>query len=173
MRRGSLTVADIVSLSRLVLAGAFVHAGSPIARLAVVGLAAYSDWLDGWLARRAGASRYGAILDPAADRAFVVVVIGALVIEGALTVSQLVVLILRDIATTIGAVIVRATPSLRRAPLVARLSGKIVTVLQFLVIVAAISVPSMIPALLPIVAVATVISIADYGAAVWRSRRSA
>ena len=42
---------DPVSLSRLALAGAFVYMASPPGRLALVGLAACSDWIDGWLSR--------------------------------------------------------------------------------------------------------------------------
>lgn len=168
-----MTTADFVSLSRLALAGAFVATGSPMLRLVVVATAALSDWIDGWLARRLGGSRYGALLDPAADRVFVVIVLVALVAEGALSTVQCLVLLGRDIVTTVGAVIVRAVPALRSTRLEARFSGKVVTALQFLVVVAAIAAPSMLRWLLPAVAVATVISIADYAGAVWRSRAMA
>src|SRR5688572_27438551 len=104
----SLTVADAVSLSRLVLAAAFVLIGDPTARLALVLAAGVSDFIDGWVARRRNeTSALGAFIDPAADRAFVLVVVGTLLIEGTLTPMQTLVLMARDIVTTIGVVAVR------------------------------------------------------------------
>jgi CDP-diacylglycerol--glycerol-3-phosphate 3-phosphatidyltransferase/cardiolipin synthase len=173
MHHRSLTAADIVSLTRLALAGMFVATRSPALRLTVVAIAALSDWIDGWLARRRGASDYGAVIDPAADRVFVVVVLVTLVVEETLSAAECLVLLGRDIATTVGVVIVRAVPALRSTRLEARFSGKVVTTLQFLVVVAAIAAPAMLEWLLPAVAVATVISIADYAGAVWRSRAPA
>ena len=43
----------------------------------VIGAAAATDFLDGWVARRVRAtSRWGALLDPIADRVFVLTVVG-------------------------------------------------------------------------------------------------
>ena len=166
-----LTLADAVSLSRLLLAAAFVAFGGTAARLALVFVAAFSDYADGWLARRRNEStELGAIVDPAADRAFVLVVVGTLLAEGTLTGTQTLVLVARDIVTTIGIVAVRAVARLRSMRLAARFSGKVVTALQFAALVAAIAVPGAIPWLLALVAVSSVISIVDYSAAAWRSR---
>jgi phosphatidylglycerophosphate synthase len=174
MPRRSLTESDLVSLARVALAGVFVYAPTPMSRLAVVAAAAASDWVDGWLARRhRERSLQGAVVDAAADRAFVVVVLATLVTEGALTLAQCLVLIGRDIATTSGVIIVRVVPALRATRLEARTSGKVVTALQFLVLVSAIAAPRIIPWLIPVVGVATAISILDYAGAVWRSRVSA
>ena len=171
MRRRSLTASDIVSLARVALAGVFVYAPTPIARLVVVAVAAASDWVDGWLARRhREPSPQGPVIDAAADRAFIVVVLATLVIEGALSVAQCLVLIGRDIATTAGVIIVRVVPTLRATRLEARMSGKVVTALQFVVLIAAIAAPGMVRWLIPVVAVVTAVSIGDYAAAVWRSR---
>jgi phosphatidylglycerophosphate synthase len=170
-RRPSLTVADMVSLSRLALAAAFVVAPGAVARLAVIVVAGITDYLDGWLARRHDQpSALGAVIDPAADRVFVVVVIAVLLAEGTLTAMQCLVLVARDIATTFGAIGARVVARLRAAPLVARLSGKVVTALQFTTLVAAVIDPDSVRWMLPLVAIASVISIADYAGALWRAR---
>ena len=161
-------------MARVALGGVFVYVPSPEARLVVVAAAGASDWIDGWLARRHGEySLQGPVLDAAADRAFMIIVLATLVVEGALTVAQCLVLIGRDVATTLGAVVVRIVPALRRTRLEARMSGKVVTALQFLVLLAAIAAPRYVAWLIPAVAVATAVSIVDYGATVWRSRVSA
>ena len=163
-----LAPADIVSLSRLPLAGAFVLAGDTSTRLAVVAIAGITDWIDGWMARRQGSGRYGAIIDPAADRAFVVIVLAALVAAQIVTVAQCALLLVRDIATTVGALAVRVAPAWRPDRLQARRSGKVVTALQFVTLVGVMIEPSSIMWLLPIVVVASIVSIADYGRALWR-----
>ena len=162
-----------MSLSRVALAGVFVYAPTPEARLVVVAVAAASDWIDGWLARRHGdRSLQGPVIDAAADRAFAIVVIGTLVFERALSLAQCLILIGRDIATTLGVIVVRTVPALRSTRLEARFSGKVVTALQFVVILAAIGAPWLVRWVLPVVAGATVISILDYAIAVRRSRVS-
>ena len=170
-RLHALTVADIVSLSRLVLAAGFIVTGGAFARLAIVAIAGITDLLDGWLARRRGeASPFGAVIDPAADRAFIVVVIGTLIAEGVLNWAQTAVLLSRDIVTTVGVIAARTIPALRRLRLEARFSGKVVTALQFATLVVAIGAPGAIPWLLVPVGIASVISIADYSTAAWRVR---
>ena len=154
--------ADLISLTRLPLAGAFVLAGDTVTRLAVVGIAGLTDWLDGWVARRGTAGRYGAVIDPAADRVFVVAVIAALVVENAMTLAQCLLLLVRDIATTLGAAAVRLAPSWRPPRLQARWSGKVVTALQFVTLLAVIVQPSSMRWLLPLVVLASGASIVDY-----------
>ena len=173
-RPHALTVADVVSLSRLVLAAGFIVTRGAFARLAIVAVAALTDLLDGWLARRRGeTSPFGAVIDPAADRAFVVVVIGTLIADGVLTWAQTAVLLSRDIVTTVGVIVARTVPGLRRLRLEARFSGKVVTALQFATLVVAIAEPAAVPWLLVPVGIASVISIADYSAAAWRVRAAA
>ena len=48
---------NIISSSRVLLAAGFVVARDADTRLGLVGLAAVTDFLDGWLARRAQAGR--------------------------------------------------------------------------------------------------------------------
>jgi phosphatidylglycerophosphate synthase len=167
----SLTAADLVSLSRIGLAAAFVVTRGAVARIALIVAAGLTDYLDGWLARRRNeTSAFGAVLDPATDRVFVLVVVGALLFEGTLTIAQTLILMARDIVTTIGVIVVRASASLRTLRLEARFSGKVVTVLQFAALVGAIADRRSIPWLLGLVGIAAVISIVDYSAAVWRTR---
>src|SRR5687768_827944 len=112
-RSRRLSPADLVSLSRLLLAGAFVVTGSTILRVALIAIAGVTDYLDGWLARQGESSRYGAVIDPATDRAFVLTVVVTLIVEDAMTIAQCLVLMARDLVTTAGVIIVRLAPAMR------------------------------------------------------------
>lgn len=170
-RDAILTLPNAVSLSRLVLASLFLVIPNQPARVAIVAVAGATDMLDGWLARRTRtASRFGAIVDPIADRLFVLAVILAFLLEGALTWGQTLLLLSRDVATTIGFFVARAVSWLRPVELKARLPGKLVTVLQMAVLVAVLLAPATVHALVLLVAVASVVAIADYTAMLWRGR---
>lgn len=165
------TLPNIVSLSRLGLAALFVFVPDVAWRLALVGIASTSDYLDGWLARRRGGfSRWGALIDPVSDRAFAITAVATLAWEGALHSVQVAVFLMRDLATTAALLVARRVPSLRGVTFVARLPGKIVTVLQFIALVAAIAAPRHIGPLIVVLGVASVVAIADYAWAVWRAR---
>jgi phosphatidylglycerophosphate synthase len=165
-----LTAADAVSLSRLVLAGVFAISQGAVTRLALIAVAGITDYIDGWVARRNAPGRYGALIDPAADRVFIIVVVGTLLGEGLVSLRECIVFLARDIVTTFGALVVRLVPSIRGARLRARPSGKVVTALQFVALIGIIAEPASVRWLLPTVAVATLISVVDYGAAIWRGR---
>ena len=67
-----LTLLRIVLLTVLVLTFYLPWQWSNFASAAVFGLAALTDWLDGWIARRYGmSSAFGAFLDPVADKLMV------------------------------------------------------------------------------------------------------
>jgi cardiolipin synthase len=72
-----LTVPNLVSLARLLLVPVFAVLalrGHDAAALVVLVVAGASDWLDGRLARALGQqSRLGELLDPSADRLFILV----------------------------------------------------------------------------------------------------
>ncbi|MCC7411983.1 MAG: CDP-diacylglycerol--glycerol-3-phosphate 3-phosphatidyltransferase [Gammaproteobacteria bacterium] len=81
-----MNIPNSLTLLRIVLIPVFVvvfYLPVPWAHLAtaaVFGLAALTDWLDGWLARRLGQmSALGAFLDPVADKLMVAVVLVLLV----------------------------------------------------------------------------------------------
>jgi cardiolipin synthase (CMP-forming) len=170
-RRTLDTIPNILSASRLVLAVGFVAAGATETRLGLIGAAAVTDVLDGWLARRVKAtSRWGALLDPIADRVFVLTVVGTFLFTGLLSTSAYFVLIMRDLATAVGFLVARAIPWLRPVEFKARGLGKVVTMLQLFTLLAVLAWPRAVPVLLAGVALASVLAIADYTLALWRAR---
>lgn len=72
-----VTVPNAISAARLALVPVFawlIVAGHDLLALAVLAVAGISDWLDGVIARRWNqSSRLGQVLDPAADRLFILV----------------------------------------------------------------------------------------------------
>jgi CDP-diacylglycerol--glycerol-3-phosphate 3-phosphatidyltransferase len=162
---------NLLSCSRLVLAAGFVAIEAREARVGLIGAAAITDFLDGWLARRVDAtSRWGALLDPIADRVFVLTVVGTFLFTGALSTGAYFILLMRDLATAVGFLVARVVPWLRTVQFKARMPGKVVTVLQLVTLAAVLALPSAVPALLAAVAAASVVSIADYTLALWRAR---
>jgi phosphatidylglycerophosphate synthase len=162
---------NIVSLSRVVLAAAFVAADSDETRLWLVVAAAGTDFLDGWLARRANwASRWGALIDPFADRVFALVAVSTFLFTGQLSTFGYFVMISRDLMTAIGFLVARAVSWLRPVEFKARWSGKLVTALQFLVLIAILSVPQAVTPGLWLVGAASLYSIVDYTYMLWRER---
>ncbi len=130
-------VADLVTAIRIPLAIAFPFVDDWRWRLAFVVLAGASDVLDGFIARRLGSSKMGAVLDPIADKAFMLSAFITLVGTQArevLTIWEFAFVLSRDIAATgafIGSMLIR-----RPVTVPARLSGKLVTMAQFLILVA-------------------------------------
>jgi CDP-diacylglycerol--glycerol-3-phosphate 3-phosphatidyltransferase/cardiolipin synthase len=152
------------------LAVLFIPAGRP-ARIALIVLAAATDFLDGWLARRTHtATRWGALVDPFADRVFVLVAIVAYVLNGGLSVEEALLFLSRDIATALGFLVVRAVPSLRGVEVKARFPGKFVTVLQLITLVALVVDARPRTPYIALVALASAVAIADYTYATWRAR---
>lgn len=172
MSRGSLfTLPNLISVSRLILAPIFFMVPRVEARVALVIAAAASDILDGWLARRQRQrSRFGAILDPVADRVFVLTALLALVLQGTLSVGQVAVLLSRDIMTTVGFFVARGVSWLRPVEFRARMPGKLVTVLQIVTLLVALVAPGGAYALVVLTGVASVIAVTDYTMVLWRER---
>jgi CDP-diacylglycerol--glycerol-3-phosphate 3-phosphatidyltransferase len=170
-RRTLGTIPNLLSCSRLVLAAGFVAAHEPEARMGLIGAAAATDFLDGWLARRVRAtSRWGALLDPIADRVFVLTVVCTFLFTGELSTGGYFILIMRDLATAVGFLVARTIPWLRPVQFKARALGKAVTVLQLLTLAAVLAYPRALPALLAAVAVTSLLSVGDYTLALWRAR---
>ena len=113
-RRTSLVLLNTLSLSRLPLAALFVWNESVAVRVALVVAAAFTDFLDGWIARRKHLESYwGALIDPLADRGFVMVALLTYMLEGRLTLVAFGVLVVRDVATGLGFLVARVVPRLR------------------------------------------------------------
>jgi CDP-diacylglycerol--glycerol-3-phosphate 3-phosphatidyltransferase len=75
-------IPNILTLSRIALIPVFIacyywpYLHAPLVSAAIFGLAAFTDWLDGYLARRLNmVSPFGAFLDPVADKLMVVTVL--------------------------------------------------------------------------------------------------
>jgi cardiolipin synthase len=170
--RSSLrSIPNIVSLSRVGLAAAFVVDHDTNARIGIVLAAAVTDMLDGWLARRAGlVSRFGALVDPFADRVFVLVAVSMFVYEGTLSTLEYFVMISRDLMTAVGFLVARGVSWLRPVEFRARPSGKLVTALQLLAFVALLRMPDMVGPMIWAVGIASLYSIVDYTWALWRAR---
>jgi cardiolipin synthase (CMP-forming) len=165
------TLPNTVSLSRFVMAAGFVAAQTTAVQVALIGAASVSDALDGWLARRHGqVTRFGAILDPVADRTFVLVAVMVYVARGEISRGDYFVLIARDLATAIGFLVARLVPGLRRVPFRARLAGKLVTTLQLITLVVVLVAPPAVPWCVLAVGVLSAVSIWDYTMALWRAR---
>jgi CDP-diacylglycerol--glycerol-3-phosphate 3-phosphatidyltransferase/cardiolipin synthase len=126
---------NLLSSIRLALGIAFplFPAG---ARGMILLTAAATEFLDGQVARLLRVtSTAGRLLDPIADKVFIVAVLATLVAEGTLAPRQLALIAARDIVVTIGALSVFAThrrAALKRMP--PSLLGKCATAAQFLFI---------------------------------------
>ncbi len=170
-RRGLRQVPNWISLSRLLMAGAFVGTDAMGTRVALIVLAAATDFLDGYIARRARvASRWGALLDPIADRVFVLTVVSTFLFTGRIGTLGYFVILFRDLMTAVGFLVARVIPWLRPVEFRARGSGKLVTVLQLLTFVAVLVRPVWVPGLLAAVFVVSCWAVVDYTVALWHAR---
>jgi cardiolipin synthase len=163
--RSSLwTLPNLLSLSRLPLGGLFWVAlgpASPVptpargaAALGVMGAAAVTDMLDGYLARRQGADSAGAgsWLDPVCDKLFVAAVLSALHVERGVSLGLLALIVTRELLQLPMALVYRVIPTLRhwlQYDFRASVLGKAATCAQFLAIAALVlGLPARGPALL-------------------------
>jgi phosphatidylglycerophosphate synthase len=172
MNRSALfTLPNTVSLSRVVLALAFVLVSEPWDRIALIAVAGFTDFIDGWLARHEKSeSATGALIDPLADRIFVFVAISTYLVEGLLTTGQYFIFLTRDLATAAGFVVAKIIPTLRPAVFRARMLGKIVTVVQMITLVTIIVMPELTDSLILTIGIISLASIVDYTIALWRGR---
>lgn len=172
MKSGALlTLPNTVSLSRLVLAAAFIVAGSAWQRVLLIAAAGATDFLDGWIARRQRIeSRAGALIDPVADRAFVLTAMSVYLFESLISTTEYFVILARDFATALGFLVAKVVPRLRPAVFEARLLGKTVTVLQLSFLVIVLLFPVMSDVLVLAIGVLSAASIVDYTIALWRAR---
>jgi len=170
-RRTLGTIPNLISFSRVALAAGFVASSATELRVGIIGAAAITDFLDGWIARRARVtSRWGAMIDPIADRFFVLTVVATMLFTGMISTGTYFVLISRDLATAVGFLVARSIPWLRGVTFQARMSGKVVTVLQLITLVSVLVLPAATPWIVGLLGVASVLSIADYTLALWRAR---
>lgn len=175
MERGKIfTIPNSISLSRLLLAFAFVVITGDWQRLVLIASAGATDFLDGWMARKTNNPTVaGALIDPIADRVFVLAAISSFLFEGRLTTGQYFIFLSRDIATAIGFVVARFIPGLTASSFQARMLGKTVTVFQLACLVAVLVDSRLVQPLILIIGGLSAVSIVDYTAALERARRAA
>ncbi len=175
MKRGALfTLPNSISLSRLILALAFVLMDGKWERTILIIAAGATDFLDGWLARMGNSSSVaGALIDPFADRVFVLAAVSAYLVSGLISKPQYFIFLSRDIATAIGFVVARFIPGLGASAFQARLLGKTVTMLQLVTLVAVLHFDKPIVPLIAVIGGLSAVSIVDYTLALSRARERA
>jgi len=175
MERGAIfTLPNSISLSRLLLALAFVIIGGAWQRVVLIAVAGATDFLDGWLARRGNSSTVaGALIDPIADRVFVLAAVSSYLFEGRLTTTQYFVFLSRDIATAVGFIVARFIPGLSASAFQARMLGKTVTGFQLALLLAVLITPALVQPLVLVIGALSAVSIVDYTVALERARRTA
>ena len=140
--RDLLRVPGLLSLSRVPLAALFpVTIGRPALSIGVLIVAAATDILDGWYARRYHQqTRTGAVLDGITDKIFVLTVIVSLVLSGSMTVIEVFLLGTRELGEL--ALALRLAVDRRRLRRVrvrsANVGGKMTTTLQYAAVIAVI-----------------------------------
>jgi phosphatidylglycerophosphate synthase len=161
--RTAFSLPNLLSYARFPLAALFTIAETTAMRLTVLGMASATDLLDGWAARRTGhATRWGALLDPIADKTFVLVAFVSFALRGDLAPRDLATLLARDIGTLAGAVVAWLMPGLDVKSFRARFPGKVVTALQLTVLlVLCVARPWLRPAVLA-TGLASIVALADY-----------
>jgi cardiolipin synthase len=132
-----------------------------------VAAAAASDFVDGRLARRLGPSRTGVVLDPVADKLFMLAGFLTVAHHGLLTWWEIALVLSRDITAALGAL--GALLVGRPLALPARAGGKAVTVCQLLTLVAYIAGSPLVRPLAWATAAISVYAIWDYGRAAARA----
>lgn len=172
MARDSIaTLPNLVSMSRLVMAALFPFVPGNTPRLALIAAAGVTDFLDGYLARKRGStSHMGEMIDPFADRCFLIVAVFVLWGDDVLSIWQTLVVAVRDISLLVVWIGVRLTGHLKTFGFIARPSGKVLTVLQLATLALAYIAPQWIGIAVVIVGIASLATIADYCVALWRTR---
>ena len=161
------TPANAITIGRLVLTPVFlvaVLATGPAWSTFVIGLVlAVTDGLDGYIARRQGATRSGAFLDPLADKFLVVGGLTALAAEGALPWWPVVLITVRELVISL----YRSWMGRRGVSVPARWWAKVKTVTQELAIAFAVlpltaDHPTAAEAVLAVALVLTLVTGAQY-----------
>ncbi len=125
---------DLLTACRIPLAAVFLIADSAAARFVVLAVVVITDIGDGMWARRIGGSRTGAVLDPVADKLFMLTAFIVVFRSGGLRPLEVVGVLLRDITALFSFIGVTIMKKPKTLP--ARAGGKAVTVSQTLTLVA-------------------------------------
>lgn len=130
------TLPNLLSLSRIPLAFVFLQENIPLRCMALV-LAVLTDIADGYIARSYNQkSKLGALIDPLADKFFVLFVLIVLITEGRLTVLESVMMMSRDFAILLFGFYLAFYGTLKKYQFRSIWSGKVATTFQFAAILA-------------------------------------
>lgn len=164
-----MTAADVLTLLRVPLAVLFLLIDDAIIRLGILAVAAATDLLDGFLARRLGSSRFGAFIDPVADKLFMLAAFIVVAVSGTLTWYEIAGVLLRDFVAS--AAFAWTTFSGRPMAIPARFGGKAVTLAQVLTLVAFLTGSPLLRPLAWATAAIALYAIWDYNQAAPRAKR--
>lgn len=130
-----LSLSNSLSFLRAPLAFLFLIEDTTLRILAIV-LAMLTDSIDGYLARRRKAvTRFGAILDPAMDKFFVLFALTVLLTEGRLEIWQSCSMISRDFFVCIFGIYLSLSGHWESYKFTSIRWGKVTTALQFIVLI--------------------------------------
>jgi phosphatidylglycerophosphate synthase len=140
-----------------------------LARLLILVVAATTDLLDGALARRLGSSRFGAFIDPVADKLFMAAAFLVVAFSRELTWYEIAAVLLRDLVASIAFLVTYISGRAMAIP--ARLGGKAVTVAQVLTLVAFLTDSPLLRPLAWATGAIALYAIWDYNTAAPRAKR--
>jgi CDP-diacylglycerol---glycerol-3-phosphate 3-phosphatidyltransferase len=164
----SVGPADLLTALRIPLAFTFPLVESAGWRLVILAVAALSDFLDGIVARWYWTSRMGAVLDPIADKLFMVIAFMTLRASGQLTDWEILAVMSRDVAAFLGFLVVLALKRPMTIP--ARHLGKWATVAQLVTLLAWLVESSLLRPVAWITAVIAMSATVDYARVAWSRR---
>lgn len=106
-----LTASNAISLLRLVLTGPVVYTlynDQYMAAFLLCWFGAFTDWLDGYVARRTQTvSEWGKVIDPVADKVLVGAVVVMMLVKGLLPIWFVILVVARDLIIVVAAIYAR------------------------------------------------------------------
>lgn len=157
-----MNLPNCLSLLRLPLALVFLQT-NPLVRAGAIVLAMISDGLDGYLARRFNqVSRLGTVLDPLADKFFVMFALYTFISEGQLSWLDAALFISRDFSVVLYGAYLALRKRLMNYTFRAIWCGKITTVLQMSILLslsAGLPVPDPVYTLFVVLGVAALVEL--------------
>lgn len=129
------TLPNIITSLRIPLAFVFLYENTGFRLIALI-LAMLSDGLDGYLARRQNQiSRFGTFLDPFADKFFVFFILAIFLKEHKIMPYEAVTMLCRDFSVMLFGIYLAFRGTLGKYQFRAILCGKLMTALQFAVLI--------------------------------------